>query len=239
MKSYIHYRDRFEALSLRERILILLSLLAILYMMWNMVLLKPLGARHITLNQQVNTVSSQIRDIDTKIRFMSHSISGLDRQKENYIQSLEKQIADIRNKKQQLAVGFVKPKQMVEMLQVMMSKEKSLKVTRFRTLAPRLLAQSYKEEVQPVVPKKRKKPTRSGKAAAKKSEKKIPKVYKHGLEVEFQGDFKNTLAYLQKLEALPWRFYWDELDYEVTSFPNAMVTIRIYTLSLDEVWVSV
>jgi MSHA biogenesis protein MshJ len=36
------------------------------------------------------------------------------------------------------------------------------------------------------------------------------------------------------LERLPWRFYWQDLNYSVDHYPNAEVILRVYTLSSEE-----
>jgi MSHA biogenesis protein MshJ len=48
-----------------------------------------------------------------------------------------------------------------------------------------------------------------------------------------------TLRYLSVLESLPWHFIWDNIEYHVTDYPQAEITIRIYTLSFEEKWLDV
>lgn len=56
-------------------------------------------------------------------------------------------------------------------------------------------------------------------------------LYRHGVKLSFTSDYFATMAYLQKIEALPWRLFWDKLDYQVTTYPKAEVTLTIHTLS--------
>ena len=48
-----------------------------------------------------------------------------------------------------------------------------------------------------------------------------------------------TLRYLQALEALPWRFFWDSVDYQVIAYPQSTVRLKLHTLSLSEDWIGV
>jgi MSHA biogenesis protein MshJ len=57
------------------------------------------------------------------------------------------------------------------------------------------------------------------------------KLYQHGVKLVFLADYFTTMAYLQKLEALKWRLFWDHLDYRVTTYPMAEVTLTLHTLS--------
>ncbi len=60
----------------------------------------------------------------------------------------------------------------------------------------------------------------------------IPGLFRYELELELEGSYMATLKYLRALEALPWNFFWKGVNYKVTDFPNALVTLDIYTLGL-------
>ncbi|MCI0590119.1 MAG: MSHA biogenesis protein MshJ, partial [Gammaproteobacteria bacterium] len=64
-------------------------------------------------------------------------------------------------------------------------------------------------------------------------------AYMHGLRMEFEGGYLDTLDYLRKLEALPWAFFWDSVDFKVEKYPKALGSITVYTLSLDANWIGV
>jgi len=59
-------------------------------------------------------------------------------------------------------------------------------------------------------------------------------VYQHAVELRVSGNYNQILHFLIALERLPWRFYWQSLDYKVEHYPNAEVTLRVYTLSSEE-----
>jgi MSHA biogenesis protein MshJ len=48
-----------------------------------------------------------------------------------------------------------------------------------------------------------------------------------------------TLRYLQALEKLPWRFFWDSVSYQVMEYPDSVVRLELHTLSLSEDWIGV
>ena len=64
-------------------------------------------------------------------------------------------------------------------------------------------------------------------------------AYRHGFRIHFSGSYLNTIEYLRALEELPWRFFWDAVDLDVTQHPNASASVVIYTLSLDGRWIGV
>jgi MSHA biogenesis protein MshJ len=64
-------------------------------------------------------------------------------------------------------------------------------------------------------------------------------VYRHGFEVVVDGTYLGTLDYLRALEALPWSFFWESLDYEVIDHPLGRARIRAWTLGAGEEWFGV
>jgi MSHA biogenesis protein MshJ len=59
-------------------------------------------------------------------------------------------------------------------------------------------------------------------------------LFKHGVVIEVLGDYASTVLYLQAVETLPRRFFWESLDYEVTEYPTARVTLTLRSLSTQE-----
>ncbi len=63
-------------------------------------------------------------------------------------------------------------------------------------------------------------------------------IYKHRLQLVVVGSYFDVQRYFATLEELPWNFYWQRLDYRVTSHPQAEVMLEIYTLSLERGYVA-
>ncbi|EKE01700.1 MAG: hypothetical protein ACD_21C00072G0023 [uncultured bacterium] len=65
------------------------------------------------------------------------------------------------------------------------------------------------------------------------------KVFEHGIIVKFQGNYFSTMNYLQAIEKLGWRIFWDKLEYKVIQYPIAEITLQIHTLSDQGDWIDV
>ena len=59
------------------------------------------------------------------------------------------------------------------------------------------------------------------------------------LQIEFKGSYLSTLEYLQALNKLPWKFYWDSLELKVDKYPVSTIVITVHTLSFHEGWIGV
>lgn len=64
-------------------------------------------------------------------------------------------------------------------------------------------------------------------------------VYQHGLVIEFEGDFFNTLKYLRFLEDITGSFFWDSISFRQLDWPNAHITLEIHTLSTNQGFIGV
>ena len=56
-------------------------------------------------------------------------------------------------------------------------------------------------------------------------------LFRHSVSVKLSGGFTALISYLEALENLQWKFYWDELNYRVQQYPNAEIELKVYTLS--------
>lgn len=115
--------------------------------------------------------------------------------------------------KQQLKISdkkFVPPYLMASVLQDILQKNSGLKLVQLETLPVTSLLDS--EQVKSV-------------------------IFRHGLSLTLTGNYFNTLNYLKALEALPWRFNWESINYKVKQYPIAETTIQVYTLSFEENWI--
>lgn len=112
---------------------------------------------------------------------------------------------------------------MAGVLRDMLSAEKGLVLTKLESLG-----------AQPLFPR-----DEDEENAKTKKRTQQPEIFKHGVRIVFEGDYFKTLAYLRALEAMPWRLYWDNVEYFVTDYPKARVAITVHTLSLHEGWIGV
>lgn len=64
-------------------------------------------------------------------------------------------------------------------------------------------------------------------------------VWRHGLELQLEGPYAELLAYLQALEQAPQKVLWGRLQLQVRQHPQVLLTLRLYTLSLDAGWVEI
>lgn len=58
----------------------------------------------------------------------------------------------------------------------------------------------------------------------------LSQTIEHDIDIKFIGNYFSTMHYLQSIEKLPWKIFWDKLEYKVTKYPMAEVTLSIHTI---------
>jgi len=53
---------------------------------------------------------------------------------------------------------------------------------------------------------------------------------RYQLEMVVEGGYLDLLHYLQELEAMPWKFFWQKVNFRTTEYPRAETRLRLYTL---------
>jgi MSHA biogenesis protein MshJ len=75
-------------------------------------------------------------------------------------------------------------------------------------------------------------------AAGAESESAEGTVYSHGVEIVVQGGYLEMLNYMNELEQMPWHVFWGNATLKVDEYPQATLTLTLYTMSLNRKWLN-
>jgi len=64
----------------------------------------------------------------------------------------------------------------------------------------------------------------------------VGRLYRQGVDLEVEGSYDALLAYCQALEALPQHMLWGGMRLKADRHPHLVLTLRLYTLSPDRNW---
>ncbi len=56
-------------------------------------------------------------------------------------------------------------------------------------------------------------------------------IYKNGVEVSVKGKYMALLSYMENMQNYPKRLFWSEAKLDVSAYPEAVLTLVIYSLS--------
>jgi MSHA biogenesis protein MshJ len=151
----------------------------------------------------------------------------------DHIRSVQKQIDEhelyLKGRRDKL----VPPEKMGELLEQVLNKNERLQLIALETLP-----------ATPLIEPPAAKPDAGAVASAPvavpvKSPGLDHQVYKHGVKITVRGSYADLMQYLTALEKLPTQMYWGAAKMNVTRYPTVELTLTLYTLSLDAIWLRV
>lgn len=231
---------RIDAMSLRERVLIFLMAAVILLVLLNLLLLDPQFTRQKQLSQRITGEQAQIAaiqaEIQQKVRAQASDPDAVPRQQ---LEQARRRATQLRGELQQTQDALVAPEKMPALLEAILKRDGRLQLVSLKTLpvsdlAPAAAADNKVQGVAaPAAAADGAAPT-----AATAADTGIGTVYRHGVEITVAGSYPDMMRYMAELEAMPWQLYWGKAQLRVESWPQARLTLTLFTLSLDKKWMN-
>jgi MSHA biogenesis protein MshJ len=200
---------KYEALSLRERAMVVLALLALVIALWDTYLMDPLRRARVGLEAELASASSY------GVTATSADVSDPRQVSIKRAGELQTQLATLDSQLKSSARGFVSADRMIEVLHDVLDRQGRLDLVSIRNLPVTSLVPPVEAGAAPQPP------------------------YVHSIELVVDGQYSDVLDYLGQLEALPWKFRWTSLDLSTAGYPRNRVRIELSTLSLDSTWLGV
>jgi MSHA biogenesis protein MshJ len=224
-----HLADRVDAMSLRERILIFLAAALVLITLANTLLIKPLLTRQRAMSQQIVLTQAQTSALQAQIQTMVKA-GGTDPDAALRARMAELQAKSAESDKalRDIQSGLVSPQQMPTLLEDILQRNRALRLVSLKTLPIQDLAATLSSGDT----KSPGKQTQEGTASELA-------VFKQGVEITVEGNYLDLLRYLTAMESSPWRMFWGNAELSVNKYPEATLTLRLYTLSLDKAWLAI
>jgi MSHA biogenesis protein MshJ len=213
--------DRVDELALRERALLFVGILGVMYIGTMQLVIQPLSAQRSRLEQELKGKHEQTQAAERQIQAMlGGGFAEADADRRARIVSLQAQLRELDAELGKTTSGLVTPKEMARLVEQFLAARRGLQVIKVESLpAEPLLGESVKAL------------TAAATGATPSAE---ALIYKHGLRIELRGAYLDMLAYLRGLEALPWRVFWGEVALDSEQYPVSRLTLVIYTLSTRE-----
>lgn len=229
-------QNRIDGLSLRERGIILGTILISIYFLFDSFIMRPLDLNQKNVHNNIVRTNTSIVALNVKLQQAVAASPGSQRQlKTQEVQRLRQENDRLDQELRRVTANLVTPQQMTTLLQQILEQTDGLHLRKVTSLGSSPLVLDEKPD------------TKTDKKATKDKDDKTENdtdnpahtVYRHGLQIVFDGNFFATLEYLRKLERLKWNFIWDDIKFEVKQYPEATTTLSLYTISLDKNWIGV
>jgi MSHA biogenesis protein MshJ len=212
IKTYIAPALRkIDAFSVRERILVLLTALVLIVALWHTLLMQPLQLQATQTRAELTELEQRITAANQNLEEQILQLAGGGNEQRTRIDSLRRRIDEINATLGNHAAELIDPSEMAQVLEGVLKEQSRLTLVRIRNTTPDSLAADENPDAVT--------------------------FYRHGLEIEVEGSYAACVEYLNAIEALPWRLYWQVLELDVIDYPRNRIRIEVGTLSLDEEWI--
>lgn len=229
MDYLLALRDKVDDLSLRERLAVFAGVFAVTFLLWDLVFMQPLADREKQYKTRIQQMQSEQFSLNNEISdLVVESEKDPNRENREKLKRLRKELGDIESVVQASTRQLVNPDNMAMILQSVLQETRGLELLHVKGLG-----------AKPVVEMVDKAADEEPVAAQAKAGSIIDNAYKHGLRIEFEGDYLSTLEYIRALENLDWKFFWDSFEFEVIEYPRSKAAINVFTLSLNKDWIGV
>ena len=235
MPTWRDLTARFDALSRRERGLVAAALLFGGGLLGYAFLVDPSLQRQADAAKRIVQAKNSMGGIAAQTSALQSQLRDPDAANRAALQQVQARLAALDAELRGLEGSLVSPEQMQAFLESLLSKNQNLELLTLRTLplAP-LIERDDPAGERPAEGKRAAagaKPAESKRAAAS-----APNIYKHGVEIQIAGSYTDLLAYLTDLERMPQRIIWNRMVLSVEQYPRCVMTLTVYTLSLDKQW---
>jgi MSHA biogenesis protein MshJ len=237
---WIKLSARIDALSLRERVMVCGAGIAIVLFVIYQLGMAPLLARQqvlrATLSQHQSRAAAADAEITTRMAAFSANpdVTVLEQ-----IAELKKQTTALQSSLQAVQRGLVPPQKMAVLLEQLMRANSKLRTVSLRTLPVSGLSEMTAAAKAPGAQPQGMAPAAAmATTAALGAPKPRELLYRHGVELVVQGSYLDMLSYMESLQALPSQLFWGRLQLDADNYPTATLTLTLYTLSLDEKWMT-
>ena len=221
------YADRINGLALRERGIIFVAILVVLYGIAANFLFPPLNVEQGRLKKQLTDKRAQIQGFEGQIQAaLAKSAVDPDAPNRTKRAQLEAQLKALDESLAKVTARLVPPKEMTRMVEQILLKNRRLEVIRIENLTP----ESLRQVGSVALPQ-------AGAATGGGADGLT--AYRQGMGIELRGNYLDILSYLKELEALPWKVFWGQISLKVEQYPTSHITLRIYTLSTQPGWIAI
>jgi len=213
INNFTDFSSRFNVLAFRERVLVVLLMISCVYFFWYMIW-------GLAVEKELNVAVKKREDL---LSLSETIMSQYEKNSEKYsvsknIAIIDKRISTVKSK-----MGLIDQSIHTFNKETIAIDEIVLLLRDVLSANDRLTLESLKVHPSEVIKRKN-----------INSQKMDDAFEKNMISLKLKGDYVNVFNYLEKLESLKWSVFWQNVNYMVDVYPQAVVDIQLYTLSIIE-----
>jgi MSHA biogenesis protein MshJ len=224
-----HLSARYAALAPRERALLPGAVCFAILMLGHLLVIEPATKERRLLQQRLAQERNDLTVAQAQVTVLQAKLKNPDAEVRAQLEALRLQARAADDQFKKLQGSLVPAQDMSDWLSGLLQAQRGLQLVGLRTL-PVTSVTELADGKKPVAP--------AAAASAPAADAATPDgwLYRHGVEITVRGSYPELVAYLQTLERMPRRVYWGELKLDAQHSPAVVMTLVVYTLSVDKTW---
>lgn len=221
--------NKFNALGLRERLLISITILVIIYVVWDFAFYRPLAQKNSNLHARLSLTNTDIAKVSAEEKIFAQALTNdPNASRKREIVRLEQKLNEMDTQLEQLSVGLIQADKLPQVLHDVLFSSDKLKLLGMKTSPVEKLSFA-----QPETAAEQLEQVEEPEKIFNDQPEETVSVFKHTVTISLEGRYFDVVNYLTVIEKLPWKIYWEFLDYRVVNYPNAKVILQVYTLTTE------
>jgi len=238
MSGFDALQQRFDALQPRERMLVSLTVGALLVMGLYVLWIEPASKTAAANAAQIESLAPQVESARVALARVQEELArDPEAARRLALDSLKREAGELDARLRADEAAVIPPGRMPAVLRDLLGSDARLRVLGVRALPPEVLR--WSPAPAPAPPAGGAPPATSPAEATSPSTEGIPALYRHRVELRFEGDFAAALDYVRAVEALPLRVRMQDLRVDAERWPVLTITLTVETLGLEEGWIGV
>lgn len=206
--------DTVNALSIRERALLMLVAFALIFLAWDMTVMRPLSERQEQVQRQLEEVRERVATLTSSIQRLAAERSTDPNAELNARHvRLESEVAALQERISDLHGGIAAPRDSIAVLAGLLAEQSGVSLIALENLPAEPL------RGQTDVP--------------------VPGIFVHRVRIVLETDFDGAGAYLERAADLPAGVFWESMTLDVPEWPINRVELMLYSLTFTDNWLGV
>ncbi len=229
-KKWQQLRERFDSRARRERAMLAAMVVGGVLLLGFSLLVDPYLVRARVEKRTAAQAQQDIAVAREQIKIAQAQLqSDPDAAAKARVLALKQELVAADASLKQLEGGLVSPEEMNALLERMLARHASLRLISFKSLVPVNIAEQAATAAASVSDKDAK--STSGTAGFG--------LYRHGVELKLEGSYSELHAWLAQLEKSPQKLLWGDIRFAVVEHPKSVLTVTVFTLSLERAWLAI
>ena len=220
------YAGRFDALSLRERVLVFAATATVLLVLVYAGALDAENARQKRLVSLIAQQQAEMQALQSQVgKLTAARAEDPDRAAKRLLAETRAELGKVEAAILAEERRFTAPAQMRSVVEGILARNRAVTLQSLTTLPVTSIAEARLAQGGAAKPASSVAPDRL--------------IFRHGIEFVVSGTYLDLLGYVRELERLPTQIYWGALELDAAVYPKVVMKLTIYTLSLDRAWLNV